>query len=163
MEMKEILKVGMVVETTNNERALVIGDSLMFLNKTIFFEDLDCSEIIAVYDIRTDLEGGIMRFLNTSLSIDHFSIWKKYCCVDLSAFEKQFLKELSSEYKYIARDKNGDLFLYLSKPYKRNKQCQKWDTYNSEKVSRVPFAKHFDFVQWHDLEAYCIKDLLKEN
>ena len=163
MEMKEILKVGMVVETINDGRALVIQDSLMFLDKTIFFEDLDSSDIIAIYDIRTDLEGGIMRFLNSSLSIEHFAIWKKCCSIDLSTFEKQFLIEVSLDYKYIARDKNGDLYLYSSKPCKRNRPSQKWDANESDKICRVPFTKHFDFVQWHDLEPYCIKDLLKEN
>lgn len=75
--------------------------------------------------------------------------------VKLSKFEYEYLKfAKGNEYNFIARDKDGRLFLYETKPW-RGELVWK---YMSSGI-RI-FTKMFDFVRWQDEEPYNIDEIL---
>ena len=73
----------------------------------------------------SDLKTGM--WVKTRNGIRYLvSFWKREeIKISLSEFELIFLKSLNPEYKWIARDKNGSISLYMSKP-KRNEDRGFW-------------------------------------
>ena len=74
-----------------------------------------------------------------------------------------------AEYGYIARDEDGVLTLYLSKPLK-NLRTYEWEPDLSKPGSTIhypiygtPFMgdKNFSFINWEDEEPWAVEDLLK--
>lgn len=59
-------------------------------------------------------------------------------------------------YKYIARDKNGDISLYLDEPDK-DLLTEIW---HGKEYAFTLFNSLFKFVKWEDLEPTSIKDVL---
>lgn len=75
----------------------------------------------------------------------------------LTEVEKIILKHfLDENYKYVARDEFGKLFLYFSKPHKSFKM---WLSKSNTKELCFDMLK---FIKWSDEEPYLIEDLLKE-
>lgn len=77
----------------------------------------------------------------------------------ISKKDKAFLEYVKEEYKCIARDKNGELFLYRLTPYKeegllnwigRNRSCL-----------HLKYNVDFPMVKWEDEEPWLIEDLKK--
>lgn len=76
----------------------------------------------------------------------------------ISRKDKAFLECLGKEYKYIARDKNGELFIYEEKPRKLDdKLC--WNCYNDLFCLSHRFDVNFPMVKWSDEEPWLIEDL----
>lgn len=73
---------------------------------------------------------------------------------ELSELEKTILNNLDKDYKYIARDRNNQLFIYKNYP---EKDSITWRGVYYE----LPFPKLFKFITWDTL--YVIKDLLEAN
>ena len=68
-----------------------------------------------------------------------------------------FLKLIKSEYKWIAKDKDNSIGLYISKPYKKTE----WWTNNTEYINITSiFNLDFDFLSWEDSEPTLISDIL---
>lgn len=72
---------------------------------------------------------------------------------DLTGMEKEVLKAIDPGFKYIARDKDGKLFVYCRKPQKGD---EKW-------LSRFPCTFHplsslFGWIRFEDEEPVCIDD-----
>lgn len=75
--------------------------------------------------------------------------------VKLSKFEYEYLKfAKENEYNFIARDKNGTLFLYAGKPFK----CENVWSYLGNVL--IVFIELFEFVKWEDEEPYSIDEIL---
>lgn len=77
----------------------------------------------------------------------------------ISKSDRMFLDYIKEEYKCIARDKNGELFLYRLTPYKeegllnwigRNRSCL-----------HLKYNVDFPMVKWEDSEPWLIDDLKK--
>ena len=79
--------------------------------------------------------------------------------IRLNEDEKVILRIMNKDFKYMARDKNGDLWVYGVKPVKKEKDGQWWDPDNG----LLPFSGLFQFIKWEDEEPYLIEDLLKED
>ena len=78
----------------------------------------------------------------------------------LSVSEKFILKELfNAGYKYITRDKEGDLSIHQTKPTKEDDHYWFADFEDSYIVC---FNHLFKFVEWNDDESWLIEDLLDE-
>ena len=61
--------------------------------------------------------------------------------------EKVILRNLPEEYKYIARDMNDELYVYIEKPIKNNTN---WFVFGS---FWLPIFEHiFQCIQWTDTE-----------
>ena len=152
---KSDLKYGNVVETRS-------GDKYLFT-----FHDEE--------DIFVDLTGdGYYYFeslyFNTNYknsSIVIMKVYKDYTCKELlwerkekpqlTEDEKVILRNLPKQYKWIARDMGGCLYVYASKPKKGRIT---WE--EDSGLPMIPFNHLFQFIQWEDEEPYSIEDLLKE-
>jgi len=77
----------------------------------------------------------------------------------LTEDEKVILRNLPKEYEWIARDEDGELYIYdKPEPFK-----EKINWYNESKSSELYIFNHkFQFIKWEDEEPYNIKELLKE-
>ncbi|WP_290776096.1 hypothetical protein [Anaerofustis sp.] len=90
-------------------------------------------------------------------------------CWDLKKISKNFiitkeeynvLKNMDNKYKdgYIARDKNGELWIFEDKPVKYS---ETWD--NSKELTGLkPFSDMFPNIRWEDEESRKISDYIKE-
>lgn len=77
----------------------------------------------------------------------------------ISGVEYVILNQINN-YKYIARDGSGNLFLYKEKPNK-HKHGKFWNEY--EKALELDcFDSLFQFIKWEDEEPYNIKELIAE-
>ena len=75
----------------------------------------------------------------------------------LTDAERVILENLPKEYKWIARDKNGYLYVYADKPEKNNFIYKVQKTYYEFGM----FNHLFQFIKWEDEEPYNIEELLK--
>lgn len=78
--------------------------------------------------------------------------------VKLSRLEYEILKfAINKNYEYIARDYDGELYVFMEKPYKSESFFWKTDGYYSTlEMSSVLFQ----FVKWEDAEPTLIKEVL---
>ena len=81
----------------------------------------------------------------------------------ISKKDRAFLEYLGEDNKYIARDKNENLFVYETKPRKAEKCWCMNDSLVCE--SYLYLNRHFDvdfpMVKWEDSEPWLIDDLEK--
>ena len=72
--------------------------------------------------------------------------------IKLTEDERVILKNMSVDYRYIGRDKNGDLYIYRNKPERDNfVKAMKFNVYNHL----------FQVIKWTDKKPYKIKDILE--
>lgn len=77
--------------------------------------------------------------------------------ITLSEAERIILENIDKEYKWIARDKSENLYMYTEKPFKygdvwHNTSCS---------LELICFNHLFQFITWNDSEPYNIAELLK--
>ena len=153
---KSDLEYGNVVELRNGDKYLynfVTGYKLLNLTT--------CGGYLELYHFNEDLTNCCNLF-------DVMKVYKDYTLTELlwerkdepkpklTEDEKVILKNLPKEYKWIARDKSGLIFLCSKKPSK----CDySWIGYND---IAFPFYHLFQFIKWEDDEPYLIEDLLGE-
>ena len=75
----------------------------------------------------------------------------------LTRLEYELLKHWNKRYKYIARDKDGYLFVYKDRPFKNE---DVWETFRSRGSIEKDFYDFFKFVEWTDKEPMNIEELL---
>lgn len=80
-----------------------------------------------------------------------------YKRMKLSDFEYLLLEHFSEKYKYIARDQNGDLNLYVEEPEKGPKFFDTCDDY----YEFYSFNDYFKMIEWEVEQSSLISDLLK--
>ena len=148
---KSDLKHGNVVECKNGYKYLYCDNYFInltgsgYLSLDNYHEDLT--------DIDYDVEFNVMK------------VYKDYTLKKLlwerkdpkfTEDEKAILKVLLKEkYKWIARDKNGCLYVYASKP---EKVITIWE---GSGLPMMPFNHLFQFIKWEDDEPYSIEELLE--
>ena len=96
---------------------------------------------------------------------DIMKVYKDYTCKELlwerkeepklTEDEKVILRNVPYDYKWIARDIDGCLYVYESKP---KKGITMWE---SDGLPMIPFVHLFQFIKWEDVEPYSIEELLK--
>lgn len=84
------------------------------------------------------------------------------CTFELSTLELELLRYFYRDgYRYIARDKDNELFLYKSSPLKSD---DSWVMMRSEPYDNFQTLKHFEnlfsFVRWEDTQPIPIQDIL---
>ena len=77
----------------------------------------------------------------------------------LSYDEYIILRNLNSKCEYIARDEDGDLCVYESKPTK-DIDPEIWNTGYDYLI--FPYVNLFKFITWENEEPYSIKKLIKD-
>lgn len=77
--------------------------------------------------------------------------------LSISCKDMRLLECIKDSYKYIARDSNGDIFLYIDKPEKSSKL---WCS-DMEYLSIIRFDVEFPMIKWEDKEPWKVEDLKK--
>ena len=154
---KSDLKYGNVVENRKGIKYLYhCKNSDKFLNLDYdaflwirnFDENLKCINDINELDIMKVYKDYTLTEL----------LWERKETIKLTEDEKAILKVLLKEkYKWIARDKNGCLYVYASKP---EKVITIWE---GSAFPMMPFNHLFQFIKWEDDEPYSIEELLGED
>lgn len=78
----------------------------------------------------------------------------------LTTNEKIILKNLDSRLKWIARDKDGNLWVYVTKPVLVKDKESSY--YAGLDARNFPFSKLFTFIEVDDEKPYKISELLEE-
>ena len=151
---KSDLEYGNVVETREGIKYLYhCKNSEQFLN-------LDYNGFLWIRDFDKNLKSsdGLNAF-------DIMKVYKDYTCKELlwerketpklTDDEKVIFRNLSEEYKWIVRDKNGLIYLFTNKPFK---DLNRWMGYGP---LMCPFKHLFKFIKWEDEEPYLIEELLE--
>lgn len=80
--------------------------------------------------------------------------------IKLSEVERTLLSEaIDKNYAWIARDKNGNIYMYETKPCKDD-GCSGW--LDEDFTQESPFGSLFAFLDWRDKEPYNIQELLEK-
>ena len=103
----------------------------------------DCNRVICVECSKRTAEWLEQEYQESTLTED----------------EKAILRNLLKDYKWIARDEDGILFLYLSMPQKNGT----WWQSGSLELDFSMYDDLFQFIKWEDEEPYSIDELLKQN
>ena len=157
---KSDLEFGNVVETRNGARYLyhcAISDKLLHLESLGY--------------VNLDNYNENLKFNNGNLNeFDIMKVYKDYTLTELlwerkekpqfTEDEKVILRNLPKEYKWIARDEEGDLAVHNVKPYKSPEFWVSESDIAWEYL--VPFNNLFQFIKWEDDEPYSIEELLGE-
>ena len=153
---KSDLNIGNVVELRNGEKVLFffcLPDGILGNLK-----GRQCRTLDSYHDNLTATDDFI--------ELDIMKVYKDYTCKELlwerkdepklTEDEKVILKNVPKEYKWIARDIDGCLYVYASKP---KKGITMWE--DSSGLPMISFDHLFQFIKWEDDEPYSIKELLK--
>lgn len=160
---KEDLKHGNVVETREGFRYFYINDKNNYYDGLLF--NLDGKDFdLSINNYRDDLTCDHMGLHY----LDIMKVYKNYTCQELlwerkeklklTDVEKLILMNVDKRLKYIARDKNGSLYVYKNKPIKNHNEY--WSDGSCGRD--FCFDHLFQFIKWTDDEPYLIEDLLKE-
>ena len=80
--------------------------------------------------------------------------------ITLSEAERIILENIYKDYKWICRDIDGELKIYVEKPIKKS-ACWCWSKDCMTYKYITPFNHLFQFITWNDSEPYNIEELLK--
>ena len=152
---KSDLKYGNVVETREGIKYLYhCNNSDKFLN-------LDFDGFLWIRNFDENLKD--IDYLN---EFDIMKVYKDYTCKELlwerkdepklTEDEKVILRSLPKEYKWIARDLSGMVYIFIERPEKGQA------IWYGCGQPMIPFYHLFQFIQWEDEEPYSIEDLLGE-
>lgn len=76
----------------------------------------------------------------------------------ISKMDRAFLDYLNCNYKYIARDMSGELYVHFSKPHKI---IHYWNSTDELSNGLKIFNIDFPMIQWSDSKPWLIEDLKK--
>ena len=149
---KSELECENVVELRNGNKYLFFDNKLLINLKGIGCRALNnwCEDLTSA--------DGYTEF-------DIMKVYKNYTCKELlwerkepklTEDEKVILRNVPYDYKWIARDIDGCLYVYASKP---KKGITMWE---SDGLPMIPFDHLFQFTTWEDNEPYLIEELLGE-
>ena len=154
---KKDLKSGMTVKLRNGDVCLVINDFIADVNSFMYFTNLDDSlvhrdgysnlDIIEVYQFTNPVPKLHTPTLTNLLELEHPGmklLWKRQELPKLSSAERVILENLDEQYKRIARDSDGDLYVYKGSPTKLRIS---WIGYG---LRLSCFPDLFKFVKWED-------------
>ena len=151
---KSDLKYGNVVETREGIKYLYhCKNSDKFLN-------LDYDAFLWICDFDENL-----NIIDCDNGLDIMKVYEDYTCKELiwerkekpkpTEDEKVILRSLPKDYKWIARNLSGMVYIFIEKPEKGQTI---W--YGCGRPM-IPFYHLFQFIKWEDEEPYLIEELLK--
>ena len=157
---KSDLEYGNVVETRegikylyhckNSDKFLNLDyDSFLWISN--FDENLKClADLKCLVDLN---EFDIMKVYKDYTLTE--LLWERKEKPKPTEDEKAILRNLPKEYKWIARDSSGMVYMFIEKPEKGQSI---WYGFGQP---MIPFYHLFQFIQWEDEEPYSIEKLLK--
>lgn len=153
---KNDLKYGNVVELRQGNKylyniiykhKLISFNGMGFINIEGYNNDLSQKEEIYDFDIIKVYKDYTLKEL----------LWERKETPHLTEDEKVILRNIEKKYKWIARDEDGSLCAYESKPKKTN------FFWFAEFYGHLCYSHLFQFIKWEDEEPLLIEDLLKNN
>lgn len=159
---KKNLNSGNVVEIRNGQKFL--------------YHNIDRSKILDIrgynYLELNSYDENFNRKAGRSDIFDIVKVYQDYTCKEvlwerkkkpeLTDVEKAILKNyLSKGYKWIARDKEDYIYVYITKPLTMSNTL--WiSPYAYSYGCDITFERLFQFIKWEDDEPYSIEELLEE-
>lgn len=120
-------------------------------------------KVVKVYEIKQN-RNLVSLMNNDNLKL----VWERQ--EKLTDFERQILGYLIYRFKYIARDKDGSLYVYNQEPKKRSKLWEieeyevgfpKMDNITVSRIDNITvFNLLFPMIKWSDEKPTLISDLL---
>ena len=152
---KSDLRYGNVVETREGIKYLYhCKNSDKFLN-------LDYDAFLRICNFDENL-----KWIDDLNEFDIMKVYKDYTLTELlwerkekpqlNEDEKVILRNLPKEYKWIARDLSGMVYIFIERPEKGQA------IWYGCGQPMIPFYNLFQFIQWEDEEPYSIEKLLGE-
>jgi hypothetical protein len=86
---------------------------------------------------------------------------------NLSTFERKIIEHLPEEFKYMARDADGELFVYVAPPEKsnfNNTLSTQWESksemnkFRTDKFEYMPLKDVFKNVKWENDEPWNFRE-----
>lgn len=164
---KKNLKIGMIVETKENNLYMTheFNNELVFINKcgclklTDYKEDLSFyDEKLEQFDIANVRKPNKVYQLTNDYWCDAPIIWERRELPKLTDIERVILENARAygeRFRWINKDKNGDIHLYVNKPEKGRANL------TSIYHTRLDAYSHlFQFIKLDDNNTYSIEDLL---
>ena len=148
------LKYGNVVELKNGYKYFTNGNKLLNLKANL--------------SINLDYYNENLLHISNGGLLDVMKVYKDYTCKELlwerkekpqpklTEDEKAILRNLPKEYKWIARDLSGMVYIFIERPEKGQA------IWYGCGQPMIPFYHLFQFIKWEDDEPYLIEDLLGE-
>ena len=152
---KSDLKKGNVVELRNGNFYVLVNIYNKFVlialtGKYHFNFDNYCKDLTHTYEFEM---------------FDIVKVYKDYTCKELlwerketpklTEDEKVILRNLPKDYKWIARDLSGMVYIFIERPEKGQA------IWYGCGQPMIPFYHLFNFIKWEDEEPYSIEELLK--
>ena len=101
-------------------------------------------------------------FHDSDCSKEKIREWAESECTEkpvISKRDREFLGYIREEYKFVARDENGKLFIYETQP--RKGKTYWYLTYDRYSCLNRYYNVDFPMVKWSDEEPWLIEDLKK--
>ena len=152
---KSDLECGNVVELRNGDFYVLVNvynESILIALTSKYHFNFD------IYDNDLTNKCGFENFDIVKVYQDYTCkklLWERKEKPKLTEDEKVILRNVPYDYKWIARDIDGCLYVYESKP---KKGITMWE---SDGLPMIPFVHLFQFIKWEDVEPYSIEELLK--
>ena len=151
---KSDLNIGNVVELRNGFKFLFLGKNKELIELT----GIGCTAIDYYHEnltrINQDENYDIMKVYKDYTLTD--LLWERKEKPQLNEDEKVILRSLPKEYKWIARDLSGMVYIFIERPEKGQA------IWYGCGQPMIPFYHLFQFIQWEDEEPYSIEELLGE-
>ena len=152
---KSDLKYGNVVETREGIKYLYHcknSDKFLNLDDDGFLWICDFDENLNIIDCDNGLD--IMKVYKDYTLTE--LLWERKEKPKLTEDEKAILRNLPKEYKWIARDLSGMVYIFIERPEKGQA------IWYGCGQPMIPFYHLFQFIEWKDEEPYSIEKLLGE-
>ena len=153
---KSDLECGNVVEVRNGRKYFVYHSCT---GKAL-------TSLITGWSVGFDAYNENLTYSNDFIDFDIMKVYKDYTCKELlwerkekpqlNENEKVILRSLPKDYKWIARDLSGMVYIFIERPEKGQAiwyGCRR---------PMIPFYHLFQFIEWEDEEPYSIEKLLGE-
>ena len=150
---KSDLEYGNVIEARMGDKYLFNfnkGDQLLNLRTG--------NSYLSLWEFNEDLTNSCNLFDVMKVYQDYTCkelLWERKETPKLTEDEKAILRNVPKEYKWIARDSSGMVYIFIEKPEKRQAI---WYGFGQP---MIPFYHLFQFIKWEDEELYSIEELLK--
>ncbi len=158
---KSDLQNGMVVEFRNGQRGMIVNDFITSLSDCLMLATFQDNlkhkfnnnfDIIKIYNIN---KARTLQYIFNHLQL----IWERQLEVQLTEQEINILSNLEPQYKYIARDLKGALWIYEEKPEK-NTDWHAWES-NGIALPLQAFEHLFTSVQFENEYPVNINNILE--
>lgn len=95
------------------------------------------------------------------MRVYRYPVWKRED-LTITSDEKVLLENIDKIFKYIARNRDSNLFVYGDKPEKEVGALNMWLRRPDSYIANLAVYIHlFPMVKWKDEEPWLIEDLLK--